>query len=205
MIKKLSTSLVCAMMLLTTSAYAENDKVIINNISKFNQEIDVTSEIMVPTVQVTVPTKSYIILNPYKIPYGSDLSTDQIISQEIEIKNGGLSPVEVIMESYTTTTGTTGKDAQKPYLTQYENYIKNSTTKYVYLNLNRVDIEGGRSKNIYESSSTSKTSYGNINPSETMRLRFTGGMAQNAVWTGQEYLNIKPVFKIVTSEASQNN
>ena len=198
MIKKLSTSLVCAMMVLTTSAYAENDKGTINNISKFNQEVDVTSEIIVPTVQVTVPTTSYIILNPYKIPYGSDLLTDQIISQEIEIINEGIAPVEVIMDGYTTKLSTTGADKQAPKFASISSDLNSTSTKYISLTLNRVG--SSQYDNINRESSGADTNYGTVNPSESMKLVFRGSMAQNAVWTGEESVNIKPVFKIVTAE-----
>lgn len=203
MIKKLTTSVLCAMMIFTASAHAENSKGTINNVSTFNQEVDVISEIIVPTVQVTVPTTSCIILNPYKLPYGDDMSTDQIISQDIEITNEGTAPVEIIMDKYTTSTATTGEDGQKPRLTDRESYLNSSTTKYIYLNLSRSGST--ESKNIYESSSESDKSYGSINPSESMKLVFEGGMAQNAVWTGEESVNIKPVFKILTSEITENN
>lgn len=92
------------------------------------------------------------------------MSTDQIISQEIEITNEGSAPVEIIMDKYTTSTATTDEDGQKTRLTNQEGYIKSSTTKYIYLKLSR--LGSTESKNIYESSSDSDRSYGSINPSE---------------------------------------
>lgn len=203
MIKKLTTSVLCAMMIFTASAHAENSKGTINNVSTFNQEVDVISEIIVPTVQVTVPTTSCIILNPYKLPYGDDMSTDQIISQDIEITNEGTAPVEIIMDKYTTSTATTGEDGQKPTLVSQRNYISSSTYKYIYLKLSR--LGSTESTDIYESKSESDRSYGSINPSDSMKLVFEGSMTQNAVWTGEESVNIKPVFKILTSEITDNN
>jgi len=202
MIRKLTTSLLCTMMVATTSVHAENITGTINNVSTFSQEVDVTSEIIVPTVQVTVPTTSYIILNPYKLQYGDELSTDQIISQELEIINEGTAPVEIIMDGYTTSTATTGEDKRKPTLTYRKSDLE-STSKYIYLTLDRVDST--ETTNIYSDNSYGDISYGKINSSESMKLVFKGSMAQNAVWTGEESVNIKPVFKILTSDTSEQN
>lgn len=203
MIRKLTTSLLCTMMFATTSVHAENITGTINNVSTFSQEVDVTSEIIVPTVQVTVPTTSYIILNPYKLQYGDELSTNQIISQELEIINEGTAPVEIIMDSYKTSTETTGTDGEKPTFTNNANLIKSSTYKYIYMNLARVGST--EITNIYEKSNSVDRSYGKVNPSETMKLVFEGSLSEKAVWTGEESVNIKPVFKILTSDTSEQN
>ena len=73
---------------LALSAYAEGSTSIIDNVQNFSHEVQVDSEIIVPVIEVVVPTTASIVLNPYKLPYGeNNEKNDQIISTDINIIN----------------------------------------------------------------------------------------------------------------------
>ena len=178
------------------SANAEGDtQQTINNQNKFQVKVDVTSEIIVPTVEVTVPTTASIVLNPYKLTYGDDLSNKQIISTDIEIKNNGTIPVSVNLVKATHTTETTGVDKKTPNLEREIYFRETSTSKDILLYL---ESDNGKKVNMY-GDSTSSYNFGELDAKNSMNLKFTGKMSTGATWTGEESVSITPVFKVNTT------
>lgn len=71
--------------------------------TKMEQEVTVTQTTTVPIISITVPTTAAINLNPYKLDVqvgtqATDLSTQQVISEPMKVKNGSNVPIIV---SYT--------------------------------------------------------------------------------------------------------
>ncbi len=184
---------------LALSAYAEGSTSIIDNVQNFSHEVQVDSEIIVPVIEVVVPTTASIVLNPYKLPYGeNNEKNDQIISTDINIINNSNVPVTVELSGSTQSTSTTGADNIAPRLIYSYNLgagstVEQSPSKYILLYLQDMDTN---TKVAIAGDETNRFTFGDVDPNSTMNLRFTGAMSTKARWTGDESISISPVFKV---------